>query len=148
MNTLANAPAQSTDVHISAGDMPWRAFFPGVDFKLLRASAENGTFTLLLRTVAGASLPRHRHLGAGEYYMVRGKMLVRGGKERGGITALPGDWGYEPLSIIHDSTEFPEASQLLFTNHGPIQFLDEHDSTVAILDWRQVQLMATGPVVP
>jgi len=139
--------APTTDLHIATGDLPWRALFPGVDFKLLRVSAENGAFTLLLRTLAGASLPRHRHLGAGEYYMVSGRMLVRGGKERGGITALAGDWGYEPLSMIHDSTEFPEASELLFTNHGPIQFLDDNDNTVAILDWQEVQRLASGPVV-
>jgi anti-sigma factor ChrR (cupin superfamily) len=136
-----------TDLHIPASSLPWRAFFPGVDFKLLRTSAETGTFTLLLRTLAGASLPKHRHLGAGEYYMVSGKMLVRGGREGGGLTATTGDWGYEPLGIVHDSTEFPEVSVLLFTNHGPIQFLDEHDNTVAILDCQQVQLMAEGPVV-
>jgi anti-sigma factor ChrR (cupin superfamily) len=144
---MTAAIAAPADLHIAASQMPWRAFFPGVDFKLLRASAETGVFTLLLRAVAGASLPRHRHLGAGEYYMVSGKMLVRGGKERGGITAVAGDWGYEPLSVIHDTTEFPEVSVLLFTNHGPIQFLDDKDNTVAILDWQQVQVMAQGPVV-
>lgn len=144
MNDSSTVP---TDLHIAAHDMPWRAFFPGVDFKLLRASAESGRFTLLLRTLAGASLPRHRHLGAGEYYMVSGKMLVRGGKERGGITAVAGDWGYEPLSVIHDSTEFPEASVLLFTNDGPIQFLDAHDNTLSVLDWQTVQQLASGPIV-
>jgi hypothetical protein len=35
----------------------------------------------------------------------------------------------------------------LFTNHGPIQFLDDKDNTLAILDWEQVQVMAQGPVV-
>jgi anti-sigma factor ChrR (cupin superfamily) len=144
---MTAAIAAPADLHIAASQMPWRAFFPGVDFKLLRASPETGVFTLLLRTVAGASLPRHRHLGAGEYYMVSGKMLVRGGKERGGVTAVAGDWGYEPLSVIHDTTEFPEVSVLLFTNQGPIQFLDDKDNTVAILDWQQVQVLAQGPVV-
>jgi hypothetical protein len=142
-----NAAAAPADLHIAASQMPWRAFFSGVDFKLLRASAETGTFTLLLRTLAGASLPRHRHLGAGEYYMISGKMLVRGGKEHGGITAVAGDWGYEPLGILHDSTEFPEVSLLLFTNHGAIQFLDDKDNTLAILDVQQVAAMAQGPVV-
>ena len=142
-----NDSSSATDLHVATQEMPWRAFFPGVDFKLLRASAESGRFTLMLRTLAGASLPRHRHLGAGEYFMVSGRMLVRGGKEHGGITALPGDWGYEPLSIIHDSTEFPEASVLLFSNDGPIQFLDAQDNTVAVLDWQGVQQLANGPIV-
>ena len=144
-STLPNSPP--VDLHVATRELPWRPLLPGVDFKLLRASAEIGSFTLLLRTLAGASLPRHRHLGAGEYYMVSGKMLVRGGREHGGITAVAGDWGYEPLSIIHDSTEFPEASLLLFTNHGPIQFLDDKDNTVGILDWQEVQRLAEGPAV-
>ena len=142
-----SAVPSPADLHVTASQLPWRAFFPGVDFKLLRTSAETGTFTLLLRTVAGASLPRHRHLGAGEYYMVSGRMLVRGGKERGGITAVAGDYGYEPLSVIHDSTEFPEVSVLMFTNHGPIQFLDDNDNTTAILDVQQIEVMSQGPVV-
>jgi anti-sigma factor ChrR (cupin superfamily) len=144
---MSNPTSPPADLHIATRELPWRALLPGVDFKLLRTSAEIGSFTLLLRTQAGASLPRHRHLGAGEYYMVSGKMLVRGGIERGGITAVAGDWGYEPLSVVHDSTEFPEASLLLFTNHGPIQFLDDKDSTVGILDWQEVQRLAAGPLL-
>lgn len=147
MTDSSSSRSAPADLHVAASGMPWRAFFPGVDFKLLRASDETGTFTLMLRTRAGASLPKHRHLGAGEYFMLSGRMLVRGGREQGGITATPGDWGYEPLGIVHDSTEFPEISVLLFTNHGPIQFLDDKDNTVAILDCQQVRLLAQGPVV-
>jgi hypothetical protein len=133
---------QPNDIHLTIPQMPWRPFFPGIDFKLLRVSAETGTFTVFFRAAAGATFARHRHLGAGEYYMVKGKMLVRGGQEKGGITAVAGDWGYEPLNMIHDLTEFPEPSEFLFTNHGPIQFIDENDNTVLLLDSAAVQKLA------
>ena len=68
--------------------------------------------------------------------MISGKMEVRGGVEAGGITAVAGDYGYEPTGMIHDFTNFVEDTVFLFTNHGAIQFTDDHDNTVAILDWQ------------
>jgi len=52
-----------------------------------------------------------------------------GGVEKGGITAYPGDYGYEPNGVIHDHTEFPEQSVLYFTNNGPIRFIEFTDGT-------------------
>src|SRR6516162_1657489 len=71
----------------------------------------------------GSSIPRHEHLGAGEYYVISGKMEVRGGVENGGITAITGDYGYEPNGVIHDMTNFPEDTVLYFTNFGPIRYI-------------------------
>ena len=31
--------------------------------------------------------------------------------EKGGITAITGDYGYEPNGVIHDMTNFPEIDQ-------------------------------------
>jgi len=42
---------------------------------------------------------------------------------------------------------FPEVSILVFTNNGPIQFLDDKGNTTGILDVQQVELMAQGGVV-
>ena len=39
-------------------------------------------------------------------------MEVRGGIENGGITALTGDYGYEPNGVVHDMTNFPEDTTL------------------------------------
>src|SRR3954462_12091280 len=86
----------------------------------------------------GSSIPRHEHLGAGEYYVISGKMEVRGGVENGGITAITGDYGYEPNGVIHDLTNFPEDTTLYFTNFGPIRFIDNDNNTVGLLDWQGV----------
>jgi len=86
-------------------------------------------------------VPRHEHLGAGEYLILSGKAEVRGGVESGGITAHAGDYGYEPSGVIHDSTYFPEDTIYFFTNHGPIKFIDDHDNILAVIDWRTVRAL-------
>ena len=72
------------DIYVHASQEPWIPFFPGIDFKVLRASQETGHWTVLLKCAKGSGIPRHEHLGAGEYYVVAGKMEVRGGAENGG----------------------------------------------------------------
>jgi quercetin dioxygenase-like cupin family protein len=126
------------DIYIHASQEPWIEFYPGIGFKLLRATQETGHWTVLLNCAKGSSIPRHEHLGAGEYYVVSGKMEVRGGVENGGITAITGDYGYEPNGVIHDMTNFPEDTILYFTNFGPIRYIDDDNNTVGFLDWQGV----------
>lgn len=109
-------------------DLEWFNLVEGIDFKLFFTSKETGRWTVLLRCQPGSFFPRHRHLGAGEYYVVEGKMEYRMG------TALEGTYGYEPLDAIHDHTSFPEYTLLYFTNYGPVVFLDEEDNVTSILD--------------
>ena len=127
---------------VSSRSLSWAPLSPGIWLKVLRLSPESGTWTVLLRAEAGASFARHRHLAPGEYFMLSGKMEVRGGVQAGGVTATAGDYGWEPVSVIHDHTYFPEASEFLFTNHGAVQFVDEAGNTTAVLDWEAVQAMA------
>jgi uncharacterized RmlC-like cupin family protein len=68
-----------------------------------------------LESREGSGILPHEHLGAGEYYVVSGKLKGRGGVENGGITAITGDYGYEPTGVIHDMTNFPEDTVLYFT---------------------------------
>ncbi|TXL70740.1 acetylacetone-cleaving protein [Vineibacter terrae] len=133
--------AQLQDIYIHTSQQPWLQFSPGIEFKVLRATQETGHWTVMFKCAKGSSFARHEHLGAGEYYLISGKLEIRGGVEKGGITAFPGDYGYEPNSIIHDQTEFPEESVLYFTNHGPIRFIDDNDNTLMVLDWQGVLKM-------
>ena len=130
------------DTYIHASQEPWLPFSDGIDFKPLRATQEIGAWTVLFRCTKGSGFARHEHLGAGEYYMVSGKMEIRGGVENGGITAFGGDYGYEPNGMIHDFTNFPEESILYFTNYGPIRFMDDDNQTVHVLDWQGVLKIA------
>lgn len=122
------------DVNLRTADIPWRQFGGGIDFKTLRLSPETGAWTVLFRCAKGSSFAPHRHLGGGEYLVIKGRMNVRGGEEKGGITAADGDYGYEPNGVLHAETDFPEDTTLYFTNYGPLQFLTEDHKPDFVLD--------------
>ena len=135
----AQSNAQLADVYVDVGAMPWVPFSEGIEIKVLRVSAESGAWSSVFRCAKGSGFARHRHLGPAEYLMISGKMEVRGGREKGGITAFAGDYGYEPLGAIHDWTSFPEDTVFYFTQNGPLEFLTEEDETAFILDWRSIE---------
>ena len=130
------------EIYIHASQEPWVEWYPGIKMKLLRATQETGHWTILVNGEKGSSIPRHEHLGAGEYYIISGKMDIRGGVENGGATAITGDYGYEPNGVIHDVTNFPEDTVLYFANFGPIRFIDDDNNTVGIEDWQSVRKAA------
>ena len=132
-----NAVIKDTYIHVDGE--PWLPFSEGIEFKVLRTSSETGIWTVLFKCAKGSSFARHEHLGAGEYLMLSGHVEVRGGVQKGGITAYAGDYGYEPTGSIHDSTYFPEDSIFYFTNYGPIRFIDDEDKTLFVLDWQGVR---------
>ena len=127
-----------SDVLVKTTALPWVPLAEGIDYRVLRTSPETGTWTVLLRAQAGSSFAKHRHLGPGEYFMIKGRMEYRAG------CAVAGDYGYKPLDSVHEETNLPEYSELYFTNHGPVVFLDEHDDVTSILDHNVItQLAAT-----
>ena len=127
------------DTYVNTSAMPWLQFGAGIDFKVLRTSQETGAWTVLFRCAKGSSFNPHRHLGGGEYLMLKGTMEVRGGKEKGGITAKAGDYGYEPNGVLHDETNFTEDSELYFTNYGAIQFLTDELEPDFVLDFAMLE---------
>lgn len=127
------------DTYLATNKMPWLQFGGGIDFKVLRTSQETGTWSVLFRCAADSSFNPHRHLGGGEYLMLKGRMEVRGGVEKGGITAFAGDYGYEPNGILHDETFFPVETELYFTNHGAIQFLTDDLKPDFVLDYAMLE---------
>src|SRR5438876_985333 len=92
-------PAESTagpkDLLVRGKDLPWHPLGPGTWFKLLRASEETGVWTSLIKMEAGSRFAPHKHLGAAEFFVIRGEFDYRAG------TAKAGDYGYEPLGAIH-----------------------------------------------
>lgn len=108
--------------------MKWFSFADGIDMTLLHASEETGRWVVMFKCQPGSFFGPHRHLGAGEYYVIKGRMSYRMGE------ATTGTYGYEPLEAIHDYTSFPDYTELLFTNFGPIAFLDDQGNVSSILD--------------
>ena len=116
----------------------WIPLTNGIEFRLLFASGETGRWTVLFRCQPGSFISRHKHYGAGEYYVIRGRMEYRMG------AAPAGSYGYEPIGVIHDRTTFPEYTELLFTNFGPVVFLNEDDSVASILDQAVLKRLAAA----
>lgn len=127
------------DTYIATSEMPWLEFGNGIDFKILRTSQETGAWTVLFRCAKGASFSPHRHLGGGEYLVLKGRMEIRGGKDKGGITAVAGDYGYEPNGVLHEETAFPVKTELYFTNFGAIQFLTPDLKPDFVLDYAMLE---------
>jgi len=127
-----NAPEMDNppDILCHTSEMEWIEFGAGIDFKVLRTSAETGTWTVLFRCAKGSGFPPHFHHGAGEYLLLKGVMDYRAGQ------AVAGDYGYEPLGVYHESTTFLEDTELLFTNHGPVAFVNPDMSIAMMLDWK------------
>jgi len=46
------------DIYVHASQEPWIPFFPGIDFKVLRATQETGHWTVLLKCAKGSGIPR------------------------------------------------------------------------------------------
>jgi anti-sigma factor ChrR (cupin superfamily) len=120
------------------GQLRWIRMNDGIDFRLLFTSGETGRWTVLFRCQPGSFIPRHRHYGAGEYFVVKGRMEYRMG------AAPAGTYGYEPIGVVHDRTEFPEYTELLFTNFGPVAFLNDDDSVAYMLDQTALNRMAAA----
>ena len=125
-------PADSNPADLLCRDSErrWINFAPGIDYAVLRTSAETGVWTVMFRCAKGAAFPPHYHHGAGEYLMTKGVMDYRAG------VAKTGDYGYEPLGVYHERTVFLEDSELLFTNHGPVAFTNPDGSILMLLDWK------------
>lgn len=132
----------SKDTHVATRSMPWLEFGGGIDFKLLRASQETGAWSVVFRCAKGSSFNPHRHLAGGEYLVLKGRMELRGGEQKGGVTARAGDYGYEPNGVLHAETFFPEPTELYFTNHGAIQFLTPDLKPDFVLDYALLKKLA------
>ncbi len=81
----------------------WRQLAPKVSSKVLYADAQTGLVTSLIKLEPGGYLPRHRHLGIEQMFIVAGECLING------EVFCPGDFRMRPAD-----TEDAE----LTTEHG------------------------------
>lgn len=132
------AAAAIDEIMRSGEEGRWVPMVEGIEYKLLFASGETGRWTVVFRCQPGSFIPRHKHLGAGEYYVLKGRMEYRMG------AAVAGVYGYEPIGVIHDMTRFTEYTELLFTNFGPVVFLNDDDTVKSVLDYELIQRLAAA----
>ncbi len=107
------------DILIPADEGEWVPAFPGAWSKQLRNCEVTGQWTQMLKLEAGASLPSHFHLGAGEFIVMSGELHYASG------IARPGDYGYEAMGALHEKTSAPVETILFYVGHGALAMLDE-----------------------
>lgn len=130
--------------YVQLDQTPWLPFPDafsegGIRWKLLHVSPEVGSWTAIFDCPAGSSFARHIHVGPGEYFLTKGRMDVRGGSDAGGDTAVAPGYGYESCNARHDQTNFPIDSEFYMTFLGPLQFIEEDGTTIAVIGWEQAQ---------
>lgn len=125
---------------ICADSDEWKPLAPGIRMRVLRTCQATGTWAVLYRVKAGTMAARHRHFGSSETYVIKGKLLVEGGAEKGGKTLNAGDYLCEPNNQrVHEATYFPEDTLQLYIHKGPIMYVDEDDNCQFILDWSNIK---------
>ncbi len=135
---------QVAEGYVQIDELEWKPFpeglaAGGITWKLLNVSPEMGAWTAIFDCPADSSFAPHIHMGPGEYFLTKGRMDVRGGKDAGGETAVAPGYGYESCNARHDETYFPEDSEFYMTFLGPLQFINPDGSPLAVVSWEQVQ---------
>ena len=135
---------KADDEYVQIDQGPW-APFPeafskgGIKWKLLHVSPEMGSWTAIFDCPAGSSFATHFHTGPGEYFLYKGRMDIRGGKDAGGDSAFAPGYGFEASDVRHDETNFPIDSAFYMTFLGPLAMIRDDGSVIANIGWSQAQ---------
>jgi anti-sigma factor ChrR (cupin superfamily) len=82
-----------TSQYVAAAGRPWIERRPGVHWKVLFEDGEQRT--VLVRYAPGAVVPRHRHLGDEQIYVLEGSVSDDTG------TCTAGDYARRPPGCVH-----------------------------------------------
>ena len=120
---------------VRADELAWIEVPGGNALKVMRVSAETGSWTALFRAARGTTNPPHVHLGPADFYVLSGVLEYRGG------VARAGDWIDEPNGAAHEATHHPEETVYLANVHGAIAFTGADGQLVGLSDWRAMQAL-------
>jgi anti-sigma factor ChrR (cupin superfamily) len=130
--------AEESEILTQSEDLPWATMGDGVSIRVLRVSEETGLWSALIRMEPGAVFAAHKHLGAAEFFILKGCLQYRMGD------AQTGSYGYEPLGAVHDATTCSEETILYFTSYGPVVFHDDEGTVTQILSYETALQMRAG----
>lgn len=130
--------AEENEILVQSEDIPWSEMGEGVSIRILRVSEETGYWAAMIRMGPGSQFSSHKHLGAADFYVVKGKLEYRMGD------APQGSYGYEPLGAVHEATTCSEETVLVFNSYGPIIFYAEDGSIEQILSYETALALQEG----
>ncbi|WP_136163810.1 cupin domain-containing protein [Sphingomonas flavalba] len=125
---------------VHCADLPWLPLADGVRMKVIKADAETGRFSVIIRAEKDAVLPRHRHVERAEIYVIAG----HGAHPQTGAYRA-GDYISERRGAVHDALRFPVDTELLMICEGPSDFLGEDDTPFHRMDAQFLLAMASAP---
>jgi anti-sigma factor ChrR (cupin superfamily) len=96
--------ADPVSQYVSAAGRPWEERRPGVRWKVLFRDGDRQT--VLVRYAAGAVVPRHRHLGEEQIFVLEGAVADDTGVCRAG------DFARRPPGCVH-TVESPDGALVL-----------------------------------
>jgi anti-sigma factor ChrR (cupin superfamily) len=85
-----------TSVYVTVADRPWVERRPGVQWKVLWEEGDRRT--VLMRYAPGATIPRHRHLGDEQIWVLEGSVTDDTG------TCTAGNYARRPPGCVHTVT--------------------------------------------
>lgn len=96
----------------------WRQLAPKVSSKMLYADAQTGLVTSLIKLEPGGYLPRHRHLGIEQMFIVAGECLING------EVFSPGDFRMRPADTEDDELTTEHGATILLVAPKRFEILD------------------------
>jgi len=123
----AMSKSESGSQYVDVSQLEWQITeFPGVKVKRLWQDEQSGAFTALFRLEPGARLPRHRHTGVEQTFVLEGSLI----DEHGECTA--GNFVWRSPGSIHEASS-PDGCISISVFQQPNEFLDigkvMHDKT-------------------
>ena len=105
--------------YIDVESLAWEPTdFPGIDIKVLWRSPDGEAFTALFRTAPGAVLPRHRHGGFEQTYVLEGSLADGDG------TCTAGNFVWRDPGSVHEAHS-PDGCLSIGIFQKANEFLDE-----------------------
>jgi len=101
-----------TSLYVAADSVAWVERRPGVHWKILWE--EGDAKAILIRYDPGATIPRHRHLGDEQIYVLEGSISDDTG------TCTAGNYARRPPGCVHTVTSVKGALVLAITS-GPTE---------------------------
>ncbi len=112
------------DALVHTDQLEWipQSFDPERHFmKVLWVGRESGRMAVLIRSLKGAVVPPHKHLGDAHVFMLKGRLKVRDTELKAG------DYLYESNGMVHHETEALEDTEYLFIMSGSVLFFDKNN---------------------
>ena len=114
---------------IRAKEIPWSPWaLPGTEFKLLDYDRNTSFTVILLKILPEAPETIHKHIGAGNAYIVQGGF----GYDHGEV--FEGDYMSEAGGVSHTPHVHPEGCTLLGFMNGAVAGLNEDGSLAGLVD--------------